>query len=352
MMRALPRVPSHYIRCSGLPGFADLVAKYGGDPRVLLEAAGLSTSTLNEPDRLILWSALGALMNISSQALNRPSFGLEWSASVPHYLPNVGPTILIARVVRTFREWIVTSMRYWRYHTNAFTFCPIDDGASDVAALRFDIDAKATANRHQIEYLLGNTVRIGRFMDDYEDSMLRAVRFQHGAPIDTDLHQAFFKCPVEFDALHDEIAFDRRLLEFPTDVSPEPFKEVLDRCIRYRIKQMPIYDRTIREIVASAIRAVIGSGMCSSEFIAQSLGLTNKKMQRVLLSEGTSFSDLLDEVRQDIAMRLLVESDAPISRIAGLLDYSSVGALTLAFKRWTGETPLEFRKTRARQASA
>ena len=49
-----------------------------------------------------------------------------------------------------------------------------------------------------------------------------------------------------------------------------------------------------------------------------------------------------------MARRLLVDSDIPIERLAGLLDYASTGPFTSAFKRWTGLAPLGFRK-RARE---
>ena len=79
---------------------------------------------------------------------------------------------------------------------------------------------------------------------------------------------------------------------------------------------------------------------------ADSLGVSVKKLQRLLALENTSFSDILDEVRHTIAVRLLSESDAPISRVAGLLDYSTVPPFTLAFRRWTGVSPRAFRSAR------
>jgi AraC-like DNA-binding protein len=58
----------------------------------------------------------------------------------------------------------------------------------------------------------------------------------------------------------------------------------------------------------------------------------------------SSFSHILETVRENMARNFLAESEAPIARIAGLLDYSTTAPFSLAFKRWTGKTPLEFRK--------
>lgn len=96
-------------------------------------------------------------------------------------------------------------------------------------------------------------------------------------------------------------------------------------------------------MVSSAVRSILGSRVCSSEFVASSLGMNSKKMQRLLAQEGTSFSQILDETRRAAAIEMLLESDAPVSRIAGLLDYSTVAPFTTAFTRWTGVSPRTYR---------
>lgn len=89
---------------------------------------------------------------------------------------------------------------------------------------------------------------------------------------------------------------------------------------------------------------MLGSGHCGQEQVAESLHLNAKKMQRQLGKEGTTFSELLDKVRQCIARQLLIETDAPVSQIAGLLDYASPGPFIVAFQRWEGTSPLQYRK--------
>jgi AraC-like DNA-binding protein len=96
--------------------------------------------------------------------------------------------------------------------------------------------------------------------------------------------------------------------------------------------------------VELTIPSLIGTGNCNIEFVAEALGTNVKRLQRTLASENTSFSEILEKVRQNMALRLLSESDAPIERIAGLLDYSSTPPFTLAFKRWKGMSPLQYRK--------
>lgn len=88
---------------------------------------------------------------------------------------------------------------------------------------------------------------------------------------------------------------------------------------------------------------MLGTGMCTKELIAGSLGTTPRRLHRLLAGEGTSFGDLLDETRKTMALRLLAQTDVPVAVVAGLLDYSSATALTLAMKRWTGMATSEYR---------
>ena len=92
----------------------------------------------------------------------------------------------------------------------------------------------------------------------------------------------------------------------------------------------------------------MGSGVCNIDFVAQTLGLNAKTLQRKLAAEGTNFSEIVEQVRKNMACRLLKESQVPVERIAGLLEYSGSPPFTLAFKRWTGQTPLNFRKIEGR----
>jgi AraC-like DNA-binding protein len=67
-------------------------------------------------------------------------------------------------------------------------------------------------------------------------------------------------------------------------------------------------------------------------------------MQRRLDEHGVTFADLLDEVRAELAKNKLVGSDLSLAEIGFLLGFSEQSSFTRAFKRWTGKTPLEYRR--------
>ena len=89
---------------------------------------------------------------------------------------------------------------------------------------------------------------------------------------------------------------------------------------------------------------MIGAGRCSLELASEALVLTPKKLQRLLAEEGTSFSEVLDGVRRRLAITMLKNPDLKIKIIAGMLDYATTQAFNLAFNRWTGMSPVAYRK--------
>ena len=79
------------------------------------------------------------------------------------------------------------------------------------------------------------------------------------------------------------------------------------------------------------------------ENFTRQLGMTARTLQRKLKEEGTSYQDLIDEVRCEVARRHLRRPAMAISEIAFALGFSETSAFHRAFKRWTGMTPKEYR---------
>jgi AraC-like DNA-binding protein len=347
------KVGDSYIRATSLIGFAELAEKFGGNAAELLEAAGIKPEALTEVDGLISYRRLAHLLELSAQRLDRPAFGLDWTLNTPAHFPNLGPLALMANFVTNFDEWIAMALKYWRYHTNGFVMELTKVPEDGTAVFRFVPDSFALPGRQIAEVVLGNICTMGRTVTGRTDVHPKLVRFQHSRPQSISTHQQVFACPIEFDADHTEILIDAAILGYATNGSLRLLKSLVGRYIKHRIDRMPVYDGTLTTTVALAIPSIIGTGRCDIEFVAAQLDLSSKTLQRKLAQEGTNFSEILDKVRENLARRLLVDSEAAVERIAGLLDYSTTAPFTAAFKRWTGETPLSFRKAeRKRRADS
>jgi AraC-like DNA-binding protein len=337
-------VSDRYIRATVLIGFRDIVESVGGNAEKLLADARIDAKALSDPDLLISYLRLGNLFELAARDLNQPSLGLAFSLSQPSHFPAHGPLVMLGNFVSTLQEWTDLSIQYWRFHSDAFTMLQRADEATGQAAFRYMLDSIAYPTRQLTESVLGNILRIVRKVGNVETDNPTLVRFQHARPRDLTLHEELFRCPVEFEAEHNELVFDPKYLAYPTGGALKVFKPILGYYIKSRIQAMPLYDQSMATTVALAIRSSVGTGRCNIEFLSTSLGLSPKKLQRLLGGEKTTFSEILERERMAMARKLLLTTDAPIANIAGLLDYSATAPFTQAFKRWTGMSPMEFRK--------
>ena len=90
-----------------------------------------------------------------------------------------------------------------------------------------------------------------------------------------------------------------------------------------------------------AFRAVIEEG--GFKRAAEALHISNRTLQRRLKSEGTSFMDLLQDTRLQLARKYLRQRSRSVVETSYLLGFSEPSTFSRAFKRWTGMAPAEFR---------
>jgi len=95
--------------------------------------------------------------------------------------------------------------------------------------------------------------------------------------------------------------------------------------------------------IRASIRAQLPSGAVRKRLIAHELGLSPRSLDRVLARRGSCFRALLDEVRHDLAERLLAGTGLKLAEISRRLGYSDPANFTRAFYRWTGRSPRSFR---------
>ena len=81
---------------------------------------------------------------------------------------------------------------------------------------------------------------------------------------------------------------------------------------------------------------------------AMAAGVSVRGLQRRLAADGLTYSQLLEEVRRDAALRLIEDRNRSLAEIASALGYSDPPHFTRAFLRWTGITPRAYRQRNTR----
>jgi AraC-like DNA-binding protein len=200
-------------------------------------------------------------------------------------------------------------------------------------------------DRHQIECWSAGLVRLCRELTGLRlvPSRVRMVH-QRGDDQRAELGR-FFGKSLQFGASVDEVAFPRRVADARIR-SADPYlnKLLLDYCedaLSHRKRA-----GTFRASVENAIAPLLPHGKASVEEVARQLAMSPRTLARRLREEGTSFSGVLEGLRNDLAARYLAEKEFGIAQIAWLLGYQEASAFSRACKRWTGKTPRDIRVAR------
>jgi AraC-like DNA-binding protein len=155
-----------------------------------------------------------------------------------------------------------------------------------------------------------------------------------------DAYQKALHCPVEFDAERVALVFDATLAARPVVTgNPELAAEADRIAARYLEGLTP-------DTVATRVRALLLKAMPSGDLdqdgIARALHQSPSTLQRRLRREGTSYQNLLDSTRREMALEYLREGQHSLADVAFLLGFADQSNFTRAFRRWTGKTPRQY----------
>jgi len=171
----------------------------------------------------------------------------------------------------------------------------------------------------------------------------RHVTFQHTRDDDDGTAARLFGCPVAFGGPQTEIRLAPSVLELPLARADSKLQEILIRYADAWLATLPAPDSLVGRVRAAITR------QATREFptlasTAASLGIPERTLQRRLAAEGVSHSTLLDEARRQLALRYLGNAALSVTDIGYLLHFSDPASFHRAFRRWTGESPLEYRR--------
>jgi AraC-like DNA-binding protein len=151
-----------------------------------------------------------------------------------------------------------------------------------------------------------------------------------------------FHCEVRFDALHDLLVFDEAALALPMVNRNAQLLSVLLPGLELAVAKDD-RERTLVDDVRLALSETMCGARPTIAGIAKSLGMSARTMQRRLGEFDTTYQDVLDDVRQRSARRLLANTDLVTGEIAFLLGFEEVNSFMRAFHSWEGTTPAKWR---------
>jgi len=314
-------------------------AARGVDPSALLRAAGLSGRELTDPDGRLPRAAELRLWTQAALMTEDECFGLHLCERLT--VDGLGPLGFAVRSSATLGDAYQRVIRYLRLLVQGAVLELRHDG--ELARLRHRPPPSGPApSRHAVEFMMGNMIVLAR--KGVDGSLTpRAASFRHAPPRERAPYHALFGRGVRFEQEHDELVLDRELLARPQQQAEPSLASVLDQHLSALLASAPA-EGTFLERVDAAIAAELEGGEPGLASVAARLHMSPRTLQRHLRQEGSSLSDRLDRTREALATRLLGEPHRSIAEVAFLLGFSEVSAFHRAFKRWTGATPVAYRR--------
>lgn len=337
------------IRADVLLGFPELIDDLGGNSDVFLREAGIAPEDIKGGGNFISWLAFQRLLFNVSHQLNAPDLGLRWAKRHRPTLNNFGPIVTLLIISKDVRSFVERWIDYARIHTMG-SYTQLVEGEShglnkDSARAIVRFNYAARDSRQEKEAVIAAFYRLLRDHVGKPDIVATEIGFPHKPMASIEVYKEHFSCPIRFNADYAYIEFSAKVLDRKIGLGFNPGQKLFETHLERTLLKSPVGRASFSAQVGLILPQVLGLGKSDAAHVAATLGVSVRKMQRLLQDEGASYSQILDEVRESMALQLLQNSETSITRIANLLDYRSPTAFSNAFKRWRGISPRDYRRT-------
>jgi AraC-like DNA-binding protein len=253
-----------------------------------------------------------------------------------------------ARHCPTARDGIQCSARLVRLLDESMEVELVEEG--DFAHWRFFRSSAVPEPPGIAEFMVAVNVVVARRLIRVQVPP-QAVLFTHDVATNPSEYDRFFGCPIRLGQDYNEIVLTRAELDMPLPLADPDLRAAFEQHGEQLLSRLPTAESMGSKVRKHTI-AALREGDVGMEVIAKRLHTSVATLRRRLREEGTTHSQILDDLRFELAKRYLRRPDVAVSEIAYSLGFSHVNAFHKAFKRWTGCAPVEYRaRIRAGAAS-
>lgn len=308
----------------------------GMNPAGALRKAQIVPNLLQEPNARVTalqmeWMSEAAMRELDDEALGWFRRRLPW-----------GSYGMLVRASMTAPNLGVALTRWCRHHNLLTEDIQLTVTQSEGLArieLHEQYDLK-DLREFCIVSVLRNALGVACWLTDSRIP-LTATRLQFVPPPHVDSYRVLFDGPVHFDAPQSLLSFDAGYLQLPLRRDEAALQRMLQRALLLTVRPYR-RDRLLIEKVRQTL-AEHPEHSRNADDLASWLHLSARTLHRQLRDEGANLQQLKDAVRRDTATDLLLRSKRPVKQIAAEVGFLNEKSFIRAFKKWTGQTPDEFR---------
>jgi AraC-like DNA-binding protein len=309
----------------------------GIDLAVLLRKSGLPMTLWTTGQGMVTTEQHFMLWRTVRDLCDDPAIGLKLPGLVP--VEQHHPAIIAAYHARTFREAL---QRFARYKI----LCCFEEmkfhESKGQCSLEFHwILSRETPPPLLLDVAFMASVEMGR--RGTQKPSLRPLRLELSRSAEhREMYETAFSCPVKFKAKRDAIIFRSSDLDLPFVGYNAELLEMLTPLLDQQLAQHK-KKQSCTEQVKWVLKRLLGGPRPEISEVAKELGMSSRTLQRRITDEGSSYRQLLNDARQELARFYLKEPSLSVSEIAYLLSYENPSSFFRAFHEWEGTTPGEWK---------
>ena len=213
---------------------------------------------------------------------------------------------------------------------------------AELCRIRFELlGDKLPASYHGIDAAFAAFLKMSHLINGRTESPKRAT-FVHDCFGELQTYQDIFQCPIEFNAPYNELVIDRSFFDATIIVNNPEVSKMHEKLAN---DYLTIHEGGFKGKVKQVIVQLMKDGEPQSTNVAAKLNISTRTLQRRLNEIDTSFKTLLDQVREELAIKYLSRDNLSAAEVTYLLGFSDPSNFYRAFKRWRGMTPGEYKES-------
>ena len=318
----------------------DALAREGVPTEDALRRLGLSKASISSPNtRVSLEQVIDCYRYAAERSCN-PHFAYHTGLRVHVSAYGMYGFAILSSV--NYRETMRFAARYHQLATPMTTLEFTEEGGCGIWLLNPLSHAHIDASLYKfiVEMQFGIVLALHR---DIMGSSFSAREFHvtYSPTRDAAEYTTLFGAPVLFGQSTNRLLFDSRWLDGTPSLGNEiTYSTVVSLCDA-QIEEFQLR----RGLLGEVRRLLMKSLMRPTRFedVAQNLNMSARTLRRKLRGENSSFRQLVDELRRDMAIRYFRDTDLTVEDVAEALGFSDAANFRKAFRRWTKATPHEFK---------
>ena len=328
----------HSILATFILPIAQALRLRGIDAMEVIESAGIDPAGVINPDRRISFDTFQSLLRRSVELTEDEAFGLLAAEQLqPQVLHGLGLAWLASDTVY---DGLKRTVRFGQLMSTGAALRLEEEGeyAHLIIDKTIEVEDYVYAAR---DFGVGVIVRMCRLALGEFIAPVK-IEIERPTPADPTRFEYMLCSPVSFECETTRLTFYLPDIMEPLATGDPALARVNDAQTQGYLDSF-LAQATSREVVGKIVEK-LPDGPPNQQQIADALNMSNRTLQRKLKSEGTSFMDLLQDTRMQLARRYLLQPTRSVVETSYMLGFSEPSTFSRAFKRWTGQAPAEFRE--------